>query len=64
VTVGFCDVEPVGVPPGNSHCQEVGVFVERSVKVTESPAVGPVVEALKSTTGTGVGEGPTGPLEI
>jgi len=55
---GFCRVELDGVPPGNDQSQEFGALVERSVKSTASPAFGPVVEALKLTTGIGGGVGP------
>ena len=43
--VGFCAVEVAGDPPVNDHDHEVGVLVERSVKLMEVPAFGDVLLA-------------------
>ena len=46
-------VEVPGVPPLNVHAQEVGLFVDRSVKFTAPPAQTVVVLAEKFATGGG-----------
>jgi len=41
----------LGVPPGNDHDHDVGLFVDRSVKLTVPPAVTVVGLPTKSATG-------------
>ena len=51
-TVGFCKVEVAGVPPAIVQLQDVGVFVELSVKLTVCPIHVVEADVVKDATGT------------
>ena len=50
---GFCVVEVVGVAPGKYHFHEVGVLVDKSVKLIHCPTQSVESDAEKLATGTG-----------
>lgn len=50
--LGFCELEEFGVPPVKVHAHEVGVFVLKSVKATDTFVQTVVGVAEKFATGT------------